>query len=69
MKKTVIKFIDYYQKNISPFKKPCCRFVPTCSSYAKEAFQKYGFIKAFLLSFFRFLRCNPLFKGGFDPVP
>ena len=41
MKKTVIKFIDYYQKNISPFKKPCCRFVPTCSSYAKEAFQKY----------------------------
>lgn len=67
--KLVLKLIFLYQKFLSPLKKPCCRFYPTCSKYAKTAFLRYGFFKALFLSLKRFLRCNPFFKGGFDPVP
>lgn len=45
-----------------------CIHVPTCSEYAREAFLKYHFLKALRLSLFRIIRCNPLTKGGFDPV-
>ena len=48
---------------------PCCRFIPTCSQYALEAIQKYGAIKGGFLALRRILRCNPLCKGGYDPVP
>lgn len=65
----VLKIIRFYQKYISPLKKPCCRFRPNCSDYALEAFSKHGFFKAFFLSLKRFLKCNPIFKGGYDPVP
>lgn len=50
-------------------KPPCCRFTPTCSAYALEAFKKRGFFVGLILSIGRILRCNPLFKGGYDPVP
>lgn len=48
---------------------PCCRFIPTCSQYALEAIEKYGAIKGGILALRRILRCNPLCKGGYDPVP
>ena len=69
MKFLVLKLIRFYQKFLSPLKKPCCRFYPVCSNYALEAFSKHGFFKASFLSLKRFLRCNPLCKGGYDPVP
>lgn len=69
MKKLIIKLIKHYQKNISPTKVSCCRFNPTCSNYAIEAIYEWGVIIGLLLSFYRILRCNPLFKGGYDPVP
>jgi hypothetical protein len=46
-----------------------CRFTPTCSVYTKTALRRYGIIQGTKLSLNRILRCNPLFKGGFDPVP
>lgn len=46
-----------------------CRYYPTCSEYALEAFQKLGFFKAFYLTSKRILTCNPFFPGGYDPVP
>lgn len=61
--------IRAYQVCISPFKRPCCRFYPTCSNYALEALKKHGPLKGVYLSTKRILRCNPLFKGGYDPVP
>lgn len=71
--KGIIKFlcsiIRAYQILISPLHRPCCRFTPTCSSYAMEAIQKYGPIKGVFLSFRRILRCNPFHEGGYDPVP
>lgn len=67
--KILIKLIELYRKNISPHKIPCCRFTPTCSAYAIEAIQKRGAFVGTLLSIWRILRCNPLCKGGYDPVP
>lgn len=69
MKYAAILLIKFYRKFISPLKKPCCRFTPTCSQYAIEAFEKRGFFVGFLLTVWRILRCNPFGKGGYDPVP
>ncbi len=68
MKKVVINLIRFYRKNISPLKTPCCRYVPTCSQYAIEAVEKYGAFRGGLMAVWRILRCNPLSKGGYDPV-
>ena len=65
----MIWLIGLYRKYISPLKPPCCRFTPTCSAYAIEAFQKRGFFVGLILSVGRIFRCNPFFKGGYDPVP
>ena len=69
MKHIMIWLIGLYRKYISPLKPPCCRFTPTCSAYAIEAFQKRGFFVGFILTVWRILRCNPFCKGGYDPVP
>ncbi len=69
MKYIAIWLIGLYRKYISPLKEPCCRFTPTCSEYALEAFKKRGFIVGFALTLWRILRCNPFGKGGYDPVP
>ena len=69
MGKLLIKLIRFYQKCISPLKLPCCRFTPTCSEYAVEAIRVHGSLKGSALAIYRILRCNPLCKGGYDPVP
>ena len=69
MKYVMIWLVGLYRKYISPLKPPCCRFTPTCSAYAIEAFQKRGFFVGFALTVWRILRCNPFSKGGYDPVP
>ena len=70
MKHVCVWLIRFYQKFISPLKRnPTCRFTPTCSAYAAEAFMKRGFFVGFGLAFWRILRCNPFCPGGYDPVP
>ena len=69
MKYLMIWLISLYRKIISPLKPPCCRFTPSCSAYAIEAFQKRGFFIGLILTVWRILRCNPFSKGGYDPVP
>ena len=64
-----IFFVKLYQKFISPLKPPCCRFSPTCSQYAIEAFREWGFICGLGLTVWRIIRCNPFGLGGYDPVP
>ncbi|MCB1827516.1 MAG: membrane protein insertion efficiency factor YidD [Coxiellaceae bacterium] len=58
-----------YQLMVSPWTKNCCRFYPSCSSYAKESFQKHGFLGGLYFTLRRLLRCHPFHSGGFDPVP
>ena len=69
MKHLCMWVIRFYQKWISPLKPPCCRFTPSCSGYALEAFQKRGFFVGFALTVWRVLRCNPFCMGGYNPVP
>lgn len=70
MKYLCIAIIRFYRKFLSPLKsKPCCRFTPTCSAYALEAFQKRGFFVGIILTVARIFRCNPFCAGGYDPVP
>jgi putative membrane protein insertion efficiency factor len=69
MKYVMIFLIGIYRKYISPLKPPSCRFTPTCSAYAIEAFQKRGFFVGLGLTVWRILRCNPFSRGGYDPVP
>lgn len=68
MKKLLIALIIFYQKRISPLKKPCCRFYPTCSSYALQAIEKYGAVKGLYFAFRRILKCHPFNDGGYDPL-
>lgn len=70
MKHVCVWLIRFYQKVLSPLKRnPTCRFTPTCSAYAIEAFMKRGFFVGFGLTVWRILRCQPLCTGGYDPVP
>ena len=62
------KLIKNYQDSNNG-RPPKCRFYPTCSHYAMECYEKFNFVKASFLVSKRLLKCNPLFKGGYDPVP
>lgn len=70
LKKAVVFLIRTYQTTLSPrFSNGACRYTPTCSQYALEAVEMHGVFKGCLLAAGRILRCNPFFKGGYDPVP
>ena len=72
-----VKLITLYQRTLSPdtgvfsvlFPYGCCRYYPTCSEYTRRAIVKYGVIRGSAHGAARLVRCNPLTKGGFDPVP
>lgn len=61
--------IRFYQRAASPALPPACRFQPTCSHYGHEAIDKHGLLKGGWLTLLRIGRCNPLSRGGYDPVP
>ncbi|HQU70857.1 MAG: membrane protein insertion efficiency factor YidD [Calditrichaeota bacterium] len=69
MKTVIIHLIRFYQKAISPFFAPSCRFQPTCSHYAIEAFTQHGFFRGIWLTVIRIGKCHPFHPGGYDPVP
>lgn len=67
--KSVIGLIRAYQYCISPLLGTCCRFHPSCSSYAIEAFATWGSLRGSYLTLNRIRRCHPWGIGGYDPVP
>ena len=70
MKSVLLVPIDLYRKHLSKRKgAPCCRYFPSCSNYAYRAINEWGSVIGVLFAAVRLLRCNPLFKGGYDPVP
>ncbi|WP_211197718.1 membrane protein insertion efficiency factor YidD [Pyrinomonas methylaliphatogenes] len=64
----MIALLDFYKAAISPLLPPACRFVPTCSEYAREAIMRYGVWRGSWMSVRRLLRCHPFGAGGYDPV-
>ncbi|HHT01653.1 MAG TPA: membrane protein insertion efficiency factor YidD [Firmicutes bacterium] len=67
-KSMVLGLLKFYQRFISPFKPPTCRFYPTCSEYAFQAVQKHGVWVGLWMAGKRVLRCHPFHPGGYDPV-
>jgi len=61
--------IRFYQGFVSPWLGDNCRFTPTCSQYALEAIRAHGAVRGVLYASWRIVRCQPLCKGGYDPVP
>ena len=68
MVKIAMQLIRLYQSTISQVTPPSCRFTPTCSQYALEAMEKYGFAKGCWLAAKRIGRCHPWSAGGYDPL-
>ena len=62
-------FIGAYQALLSPTLPPACRFLPSCSSYARDALERRGLWRGGWLAARRLLRCHPFGGSGFDPVP
>lgn len=63
----LVGMIRGYQLIISPHLPNSCRYSPSCSQYAIEAFQKYGAFRGIVLMCWRILRCNPWGGHGYDP--
>ena len=69
MKHLMVGIIRIYQILISPLLPPnSCRFYPSCSHYAIDAFEKHGVWKGMWLTVRRILKCHPWHEGGYDPV-
>lgn len=67
--KFFIALFRLYKRAISPMLPPACRFTPTCSEYAIEAFEKKGLFKASWMTIMRIAKCHPFHPGGYDPLP
>ncbi|HET8941451.1 MAG TPA: membrane protein insertion efficiency factor YidD [Rudaea sp.] len=69
MKRSILALIAAYKRVLSPLLGQRCRFHPSCSDYASVAVARFGAIRGSILALWRVMRCQPLCKGGFDPVP
>ena len=67
--RALIVIVQGYQRGVSPFLPPSCRYTPTCSAYAVEALQRHGAARGSWLALRRLLRCHPWGGHGHDPVP
>jgi putative membrane protein insertion efficiency factor len=61
--------IKIYRNVVSPHLPASCRYTPTCSAYALEAFERHGLLKGLWLTIKRVFSCNPWGGSGYDPVP
>jgi putative membrane protein insertion efficiency factor len=65
MRRSIVAFINLYQKWISPAFPARCKYYPSCSSYAASAISYYG-LRGVAMSTWRLMRCNPWSHGGVD---
>ncbi|HEY6040783.1 MAG TPA: membrane protein insertion efficiency factor YidD [Anaerolineae bacterium] len=69
MKYLLLVPIRIYQIFLSPLLPSSCRYVPSCSQYAVEAIDRFGFFRGGWMALTRIARCHPFHVGGYDPVP
>lgn len=65
----ILLLLRGYKWLISPLLPSACRYIPTCSEYAMEAVERCGALRGGWMAFCRLLRCHPLGRSGYDPVP
>jgi len=63
-----VGLIETYRRFLSPLLPRACRFLPSCSEYGVAAIERHGLGRGMVLAAARLLRCNPLSRGGYDPV-
>jgi putative membrane protein insertion efficiency factor len=69
LKRLLLAPVRFYRRFLSPLKPhPTCRYLPTCSEYAIGVVEKRGVVVGSAKAMWRLLRCNPFFRGGYDPV-
>lgn len=68
LQRAALELLRAYKWAISPMFPPSCRYTPTCSEYAMEAIERYGFLRGGMKALARLLRCHPFVSGGYDPV-
>jgi hypothetical protein len=69
VKRILIGLLGVYQRALSPLLPAACRFHPTCSDYARQSIERHGVWRGAALAAWRLARCQPLCRGGLDPVP
>ena len=69
MSQAALAVLRWYKRSVSPVLPPSCRYTPTCSEYAMEAIERHGLARGLALAARRLISCNPLARGGYDPVP
>jgi putative membrane protein insertion efficiency factor len=57
-----------YRYTLGAFVQGRCRYHPSCSQYAIDAFREFGLLRGSLLAVWRLVRCNPWSQGGIDHV-
>ena len=68
MTAAAVFLVRAYQRGVSPFLGTRCKYHPSCSQYALEAFGELGFVRGLVVAGWRLLRCNPWSDGGVDHV-
>jgi putative membrane protein insertion efficiency factor len=63
----LIAGVMLYKFTLSPLLGRHCRFQPTCSTYFREAVEKYGATRGAAKGLARICRCHPWHPGGYDP--
>ena len=69
MTRLILLLLALYKRAVSPWLGARCRFHPSCSDYARIAVARFGPARGSALALWRLARCQPLCRGGIDPVP
>ena len=69
LEETIITLIHAYKHTLSLLIGPCCRFTPSCSSYAILSIKRFGILRGSQYAVKRLIKCHPFHPGGYDPIP
>ncbi|HPF14928.1 MAG: membrane protein insertion efficiency factor YidD [Planctomycetes bacterium] len=69
LRQALVAPVRLYRRTLSRITPATCRFHPSCSAYCIEAVERRGVLVGLALTLWRLLRCHPLCRGGYDPVP
>jgi putative membrane protein insertion efficiency factor len=66
VKRLAIGAVLGYRHSIGLLAGGRCKYHPSCSQYALDAYGEFGFARGTVLTLWRLLRCNPWSHGGVD---